>query len=153
MSKHLDREFEQEKGINTKDFLIGALVGGIVGALTALFLAPKSGKEMRGDLNLQARAIKEKSSQLAETAKMKSVELVEAAKEKSITIGQAISKQSSQVVNKMKGMKDEKESSESADEEPREYIPLNEDIQRKLEETKKAFDETESMMNREENKS
>ena len=39
-----------EGNINAKDFLIGTLVGGIVGSLTALLLAPKSGKELRGDL-------------------------------------------------------------------------------------------------------
>lgn len=150
MSKHLDRDFEQEKGINAKDFLIGALVGGIVGALTALLLSPKSGKEIRGDLNMQARAIKEKSSRLAESAKTKGAEFVEAAKEKSATIGQAISKQSSQVINKVKGIKSKKEFEDAGHEESGRYISINEDIQRKLEETKKAFDETESMINRKE---
>ena len=29
-------------GINSKDFLIGTLIGGIIGSTTALFLAPKS---------------------------------------------------------------------------------------------------------------
>ena len=43
MTKHVEREFDRDNGINTKDFLIGALVGGIVGAVTALLLAPKSG--------------------------------------------------------------------------------------------------------------
>ena len=60
MTKQVEREFDRDNGINTKDFLIGALVGGIVGAVTALLLAPKSGKEMRSDLNFQAHALKEK---------------------------------------------------------------------------------------------
>ena len=42
--------------MNTKDFLIGTLIGGIVGATTALFLAPKSGKELRSDISDQASA-------------------------------------------------------------------------------------------------
>ncbi len=46
--------------MNTKDFLIGTLVGGIVGATTALFLAPKSGKELRSDISEQAYNAKEK---------------------------------------------------------------------------------------------
>lgn len=37
-------------GINSKDFLIGTLIGGIIGATTALFLAPKSGKELRDEI-------------------------------------------------------------------------------------------------------
>lgn len=34
----------------TKGFLLGALVGGAVGAITALLLAPKSGAELRRDI-------------------------------------------------------------------------------------------------------
>lgn len=33
-------------GINSKDFLIGTLIGGIIGATTALFLAPKDRKSV-----------------------------------------------------------------------------------------------------------
>lgn len=34
----------------TKGFIFGALIGGAVGAITALLLAPKSGEELRKDL-------------------------------------------------------------------------------------------------------
>ncbi len=51
-----------EGSINAKDFLIGSLIGGIVGAATALFLAPKSGKELRDDLNTHAGTLKEKAA-------------------------------------------------------------------------------------------
>ena len=64
-------ESSQNKGdgsINAKDFIIGTLIGGIVGSLTALLLAPKSGKELRGDINNQAHLLKEKSEQLRDTA-------------------------------------------------------------------------------------
>lgn len=149
----MERDREDNNGnINAKDFLIGALVGGIVGAATALFLAPKSGKEMRSDLNVQAQALKEKTGQFAETAKIKGVEFVEAAKEKSNTISQTVSKQSSEIINKVKGLKPSKEKDEQAGEEPEESAfdssANTEDIQRKLDETKKAFDETESLLNR-----
>lgn len=151
----MERDMEQNNGnINAKDFLIGALVGGIVGAATALFLAPKSGKEMRSDLNVQAQTLKEKTGQFAETAKVKGVEFVEAAKEKSNTISQTVSKQSSEIINKVKALKPSKETNEQAEEEGlTEESALDssantEDIQRKLEETKKAFDETESFLNR-----
>lgn len=40
-----------DKGSNyTKGFVAGALIGGAVGAITALLLAPKSGKELRQDI-------------------------------------------------------------------------------------------------------
>ncbi|RKN85419.1 YtxH domain-containing protein [Paenibacillus ginsengarvi] len=50
-----------------KDFLLGAIVGGVLGAVTALLLAPKSGKELRADLSEQAHLIGEKTHELAET--------------------------------------------------------------------------------------
>lgn len=66
--------------INSKDFLIGTLIGGIVGASVALLLAPKSGKELRSDLNEQALIAKEKGGQLAETAKLKTTDIIEKVK-------------------------------------------------------------------------
>jgi gas vesicle protein len=41
---------QQNEGMNAKDFLIGTLIGGLVGAATALLLSPKSGPELRGDI-------------------------------------------------------------------------------------------------------
>ncbi len=81
----------QNSNIDTKDFLIGTLIGGIVGATTALLLAPKSGKELRTDLNDQAIQLKDKSSEVATMAK-----------EKSSTLAQSVSTQTSQAANKVK---------------------------------------------------
>lgn len=58
-------------GINSKDFLIGTLIGGIIGATTALFLAPKSGKELRDDLGSQAVALRDKTDKMTADAKEK----------------------------------------------------------------------------------
>ncbi|WP_342543236.1 YtxH domain-containing protein [Paenisporosarcina sp. FSL H8-0542] len=69
--------------MNSKDFLIGALVGGIIGAATALFLAPKSGAELRGDVTTQASYLKEKTVDLSSTAKVKTSQLSTQLKEKS----------------------------------------------------------------------
>lgn len=69
--------------MNSKDFLIGALVGGIIGAATALFLAPKSGAELRGDVTTQASQLKEKTVDLSSTAKEKTSQLSTQLKEKS----------------------------------------------------------------------
>ncbi len=41
---------QQDSGAYTKGFVFGAMIGGAVGALTALLLAPKSGKELRQDI-------------------------------------------------------------------------------------------------------
>lgn len=72
----------QNNQIDAKDFLIGALVGGIVGAATALLLAPKSGKELRSDINEQVSNLKEKTDHWKDAAVEKSSEMAAAAKEK-----------------------------------------------------------------------
>jgi gas vesicle protein len=77
--------------INTKDFIIGSLVGGIVGAATALMLAPKSGKDLRTDLNDQAIVLKDRGNQLASRAK-----------ETSSSFAKSVSDQSSQVAVRVK---------------------------------------------------
>lgn len=78
-------------GINSKDFLIGTLVGGMVGAATALLLAPKSGKELRNDLNSQTSVLREKGNEYATIAL-----------EKSSNLAKSVSDQSSQVAGKVK---------------------------------------------------
>ncbi len=52
---------DQRDGMG-KGLLLGFVVGGIAGAITALLLAPKPGKELRED-------IKKKSSELKDNAK------------------------------------------------------------------------------------
>lgn len=49
-------------GSYAKGFIFGALLGGAVGAITALLFAPKSGKELRAD-------IAEKSGEMFDKAK------------------------------------------------------------------------------------
>ncbi|MGD6967886.1 YtxH domain-containing protein [Rossellomorea vietnamensis] len=134
-----------EGSINAKDFLIGSLIGGIVGAATALFLAPKSGKELRDDLNTHAGTLKEKSGQWRETAMERGNELASAAKEKTSGITKTVQEQSTNLVNKVKSGKNE-DSSEVTGEE---QLPVEteqndaQELNQKLEETKKAFDDTE----------
>ncbi|UZJ80269.1 YtxH domain-containing protein [Fictibacillus sp. KU28468] len=79
------------QNINSKDFIIGALVGGIVGAASALLMAPKSGKELRNDINEQAGTIKDKSTEWSAMAK-----------DKSSNIARTVSEQSNQVAGKVK---------------------------------------------------
>ncbi|WLD92399.1 YtxH domain-containing protein [Alkalihalobacillus sp. AL-G] len=82
---------KESSSIDTKDFLIGSLIGGIVGAATALLLAPKSGKELRTDLNEQAIVIKDKSNEVATLAK-----------EKSSTLAQNVNDQTNQAASRVK---------------------------------------------------
>ncbi len=149
-----DTEKENRQNVNetsgSKEFLMGAIIGGLVGAATALFLAPKSGKEMRTGLNTQAESLKGKTSQLYDVAKTKSTELAEVAKVKSSSIGQAVSKQSNDMMSKVKLIKPESESEADLVVYEEDFSPVlsdDKELQRKLEETKRAFDETESQLN------
>jgi len=91
-----------QDGINSKDFIIGALIGGIVGATTALFLAPKSGRELREGLTQQANAVKDKTTKLTNDAYEKGTQFISIAKEKTASASQAISEQSAQIIDKVK---------------------------------------------------
>ncbi|WNS74630.1 YtxH domain-containing protein [Bacillus sp. DTU_2020_1000418_1_SI_GHA_SEK_038] len=148
---HEQGQAKSEENINTKDFLIGALIGGMVGAAAALFLAPKSGKELRTNINEQAGVIKEKTGQIRETAMSRGTQLAGAAKEKSNVLAQSVSKQSIELVNKVKNIKPIENLTASTEENKTAVSNHqgvnNDEVQKKLEETKKAFDETEYKYN------
>jgi len=107
------RSIEEEKGGKTsKDFVVGAIIGSIVGATTALFMAPKPGKELRSDLNVQAKSLTEKTEKLRQTAMEKGSDLMEkgsglaeTAKEKTKPVADMVTTKSSDLINKVKGLK------------------------------------------------
>ncbi|MFF2289306.1 YtxH domain-containing protein [Peribacillus butanolivorans] len=104
------KSYEDECGsINSKDFMIGALIGGMIGAATALFMAPKTGKELRSDINEQARNLSEKTEKLRQTAMEKGTALADTAKEKTSSVTEIVSNKSSGIVNKVKSLKAGKE--------------------------------------------
>lgn len=142
---------------NSRDFVTGAIVGGLAGALAALLLAPKSGKELRGNLNEQTS-----------TLKSKGIDLASVAREKASGLKETVSQQSSTLVTKVKDMKNQQNSGTVSTEEGfaaegelqdvptsmaetstmnNTHTATGEEIQKKLEETQKAFDETESKLN------
>ncbi|MFB9278173.1 YtxH domain-containing protein [Cohnella cellulosilytica] len=51
-----------------KSFLWGALAGAVTGAVAALLLAPKSGRELRGDLAETAQKVGEKTADIGRQA-------------------------------------------------------------------------------------
>lgn len=74
-----DSIYEEER-VKMKDFVIGALVGGIVGAAAGLLLAPKPGKDLRNDVAIQAVSLKDKSTELSKQLQEQSSQLVEKVK-------------------------------------------------------------------------
>lgn len=149
------RETNQNRIEDTSSrFFLGAIIGGVVGAAAALLLAPKSGKELRNTLNNQAGSILEKSIQLRENAMNKSNEWVS----KTSSLSQGFVQQSSELLNKVKGKKDEEIVTESEINyisipnpiekiKPKTSLDIgnldSSDLKRKLDEAKKAFDEEE----------
>lgn len=94
MSSRYDDLYDYEEESGSGSFLAGALVGMVIGAAAALFLAPKSGKEFRGDLNTQVSSLKEKAQSSHEDFDSESG-----------GFKQQLKDQSSKVVDKVKGIK------------------------------------------------
>ncbi|QTD41388.1 YtxH domain-containing protein [Sporosarcina sp. Te-1] len=99
-----DDFYKEEESSSAGSFLLGALVGGVIGAAAALFLAPKSGQEMREDFSEQASQLKNKSIELTSVAKDKATEFTAAAKDKTDGLTKTIQEQSGQLVDKVKSM-------------------------------------------------
>lgn len=88
--------------VNSKDFIIGALVGGIIGAATALFLAPKSGAELRDDVSTQASHLKDKTVDLSSTAMEKTTQLTSQLKEKTVDLSSTAKDKTTQLTTQLK---------------------------------------------------
>ncbi|MDQ0156565.1 YtxH domain-containing protein [Robertmurraya andreesenii] len=144
-----NHEEQKEHNLSSRDFLLGAIIGGAIGAAAAFFLTPKAGKELRQNLSTQAQSLREKTGQFRDAAVGRGSEWVDAAKEKTSSIGQAVSKQSTELFQKVKALKPQTGDRNESDEDAA-IMPSTSgdyDIQRKLEETKRAFDETEQQLN------
>ena len=145
--KEVQKTYEEDRNsINSKDFIIGALIGGMLGAATALFVAPKAGRDLRNDITEQARVISEKTGKLRQ-------DLTETAKEKKNNVTELVTSKSSALVGKVRSLRAEKtveeleveagESEPAATSEADIASTLEEEVQIKLDEAQQAFDETE----------
>ncbi len=70
----------------SKGFLIGALVGGVAGAITALLLAPKSGAELRRDITDTSNDVILKASDYFKHVENQMGDYINVSKEKAIDI-------------------------------------------------------------------
>lgn len=69
-------------GTNKGGLLLGLVIGGAVGAITSLLLAPKAGSELREDLSNTYRTFNDKTSQLASAVGQKTQDIASAVSEK-----------------------------------------------------------------------
>lgn len=137
-----------------KDFLLGTIIGGVVGAATALLLAPKAGKELRADLNEQAAYVRLKTEQVKNSAVEKGQEFAQTAKVKTADLSHTISEQSSQVVDKVKNFRKADQHEDNLPPTSLEVLAdevesqSDGDFHQKLTEAQEALDEVESNINR-----
>lgn len=145
------------KNVRTKDFVLGAFVGSVVGAVTAVLLTPKSGKAVRKD-------IVKCSAKNANELRKASYYALKSAKKKSYKMGKSVVVQTNHLLSKITGVKqrrednieekdqleeknqiEEKEEVQGKDD--KQYISLQTDAQEKIEETNEDEKEEEKVVN------
>lgn len=104
-TKDCEKANEERHSGNSTGFIIGAVIGGVIGACCALFMAPKTGKELRIDVTEQAKSLSEKTEKLRRVAIEKGNEIAETAKEKSNSVTQIVSDKGSDLLNKVSSLK------------------------------------------------
>ncbi|MGZ3749441.1 MAG: YtxH domain-containing protein, partial [Pseudobdellovibrionaceae bacterium] len=68
------------------DFLKGFVIGGVLGALAGIFLAPKSGKELRSDLKEKGSEVLKDSKEIYADANTKAKKIIEEAKHQAVEL-------------------------------------------------------------------
>lgn len=86
-----------------KEYVIGAVVGGLLGAVTALLFAPKAGRELRADIKEGAQAVSEKTQQVAGEVSERTKQIVANVSGKTSSAAKTIRRQTSEWAGKAKG--------------------------------------------------
>ena len=86
----------------TGGFILGAVIGGTAAAVTALLLAPESGKELRGKLAKQVDDLLDVASDYSDIAKDRGVDFANLAKEKANQFAQQADDLASKYFSKRK---------------------------------------------------
>lgn len=107
------------------DFLIGAVVGGVMGAVAALLLAPKSGKELRADIADQAQQLGSKTQKLAETVSSKTQVLAKQVTDQTGELLHKAKEMAESVSEEMKVWKEARKEAAVSSEEP---MPADADV-------------------------
>src|SRR5699024_12079743 len=85
---------------NNLSFITGALIGSVVGAGLALVFAPKTGRELRSDINRGTRQAMDKADDLRVTVQEKGSEYMDQARIKGSELKEKSSEMTKQVTEK-----------------------------------------------------
>ncbi|MDT8975530.1 YtxH domain-containing protein [Paenibacillus sp. chi10] len=77
--------------MSNKKFWIGALIGSVIGSVSALLFAPKSGRELRKDIAEGAQQVSERTQEWARQVGEQTDELISSAKGKVASFKQGFS--------------------------------------------------------------
>ncbi|MEX2415745.1 MAG: YtxH domain-containing protein [Paenibacillaceae bacterium] len=91
-----------DNNMNGKDFLLGAVVGGIIGAITALLVAPKPGEELRADIKDTVNTVNTRTQELASQVSDRSQTIAKNVSERSQVIAKNVGIHTSELVEKAK---------------------------------------------------
>jgi gas vesicle protein len=73
-------------GGSVKGFLFGLIAGGAIGAALALLYAPKSGKELRGDIRKRTDDLVDDAEEYISTARNRAVDMINDGKKRAETM-------------------------------------------------------------------
>jgi gas vesicle protein len=103
-----------EKNGFTKGLVIGLLAGGVVGAITALLYAPKSGKELRSDLKQKANDLADEASEYVTIARTKATDTISKTKHRADELASEVKEQADHILDDaekvMSGIRDRAQS-------------------------------------------
>lgn len=71
-----------EERSSAKGFIIGVVAGGVIGGLTALLYAPKSGRELRGDISRKSKELVSDAEEYADQARKKTAGIISDSRKK-----------------------------------------------------------------------
>lgn len=93
---------------NSNGAFKGALIGGVVGAAAALLLAPKSGRELRGDLRERYTSAHDRTKQMLTDAGQKTQEIAKKVGQQASNIVDATRSAISSAKDEAQSWKDER---------------------------------------------
>lgn len=89
---------------DSRDFLKGLIIGGLIGAAAGILFAPKSGRETREDISRKTQDLLTRAKEEYETAVEKSKKAYDAALEKMKEVQSLARKKASEAGEKVEGL-------------------------------------------------